>query len=170
MKVSLVVAVAENGVIGSKGRLPWRMSSDLKEFRRLTMGKPLIMGRKTFVSIGKPLDGRDTIVLTRDAHFAAEGVHVVCSMPEALETAGRLAAARGVDEIMVVGGVEVFRAALPFAHRVYLTVVHARPDGDTFFSPDIELREWREKAREAVPRGPRDDHSSTRIVLERDAA
>jgi dihydrofolate reductase len=166
MIVALVVAVAENGVIGRHGKLPWRMPSDLKTFRRLTMGKPLIMGRKTFQSIGKALDGRDNIVVTRDPAFEAPGISTVPSLGEALILARGLARTRGADEVMVIGGAEIFAAALPQADRVYWTEVHGRPEGDvTFARPSAA--EWREVSRTAIPRGDKDEYAATLLVLER---
>jgi dihydrofolate reductase len=164
--LSLIVAVAENGVIGRDGGLPWRLSSDLKTFRRLTMGKPLIMGRRTFDSIGKPLDGRDNIVVTRDPYFEVAGVSACPSVAEALTLARVLATTRGADEIMVIGGAAIYDAVLPHAGRIYFTQVHAKPDGDRHFSvPDA--KSWTEVSREALPQGERDDHASTLIVYER---
>ncbi len=132
-KISLVVAIAENGVIGRDGGLPWHISSDLKTFRRITMGKPLIMGRKTFQSLKKPLDGRDNIVVTRDAGFRAEGAIIARDFEAALQCADDCARARAVDEIMVIGGTEVFKAALALARFIYKTEVHGRPEGDAHF-------------------------------------
>jgi dihydrofolate reductase len=166
MMVSLIVAVAENGVIGRKGALPWRLSSDLKTFRRLTMGKPIIMGRKTFQSLGKPLDGRDNIVLSSDPFFERQGVSVVDSLGAALTLARVLAATRGADEIMIIGGADVFREALALADRIYWTEVEASPEGEVHF-PAFDMGEWTEVSREALPRGPKDDHSAILKVLER---
>ena len=166
MNLSLIVAVAENGVIGRKGGLPWHMSSDLKTFRRLTMGKPIIMGRKTWESLARPLDGRDNIVVTRDPGFKAEGASVVESLPDALTLARVLAATRGGDEIMVIGGADIFREALALSDRIYWTEVHAKPEGDVHFPP-IEIGEWEEVSREALPRGPKDDYAATLKVLVR---
>ena len=166
MLISLIVAVAENGVIGRDGKLPWHLSSDLKTFRRLTMGKPMIMGRRTYESIGKPLDGRDNIVVTRDPHFEVAGVSTCASVSEALTLARVLASTRGADEIMVIGGADIFAATVPVADRIYFTRVHASPDGDRHFdTPDAET--WREVSREALPQGPRDDFASTLIIYER---
>jgi dihydrofolate reductase len=160
------VAVAENGIIGRGGQLPWRLPSDLKRFRKLTLGKPVIMGRKTYDSIGKPLDGRDTIVVTRQADFGAEGVRVAASLEEAIELGRKLAGERCVDEVMVVGGEGIFRAALPLASRIYLTLVHAAPEGDTRFDvPDRQS--WRETSRESMPLSPKDEFSADFIVLDR---
>jgi len=166
--IALIVAVADNGVIGLNGGLPWHMSSDLKTFRRLTMGKPLIMGRKTFQSLKKPLDGRDNIVVTGDAGFRPPGVLVVADFEQALALAQRCAKERGpgADEIMVIGGSQIFAAALPLADRIYKTEVHARPEGDVFF-PNLNPSDWKETARTILPNGERDDFSATFIVLER---
>jgi dihydrofolate reductase len=166
MILSLIVAVAENGVIGRDGGLPWRLSSDLKTFRRLTLGKPLIMGRRTFQSIGKPLDGRDNIVVTRDAHFDVAGVSACASVSEAVTLARVLATTRGADEIMVIGGAAIYDAVLDIADRVYLTRVHAKPAGDRHF-PDLDAAQWQEVSREALPKGERDEFAATLIVYER---
>jgi dihydrofolate reductase len=166
VKISLIVAVAENGVIGANGGLPWRLSADLKTFRRLTLGKPIIMGRKTFQSLKKPLDGRDNIVLTTDPFFEAQGVSVVNTFADAMVLARTLALTRGADEVMVIGGAEVFRAALPHAGRIYWTAVHARPDGDVSF-PDVDLSEWTETERDALPSSEKDDVTATLRVLDR---
>lgn len=166
--VALIVAVAENGIIGRAGQLPWRMPSDLHTFRRLTLGKPVVMGRKTYQSIGKPLDGRDNVVVTRDPHFSATGVDVAATLADGLDLARRHAGARGVDEIMVIGGAEIFLATMPIAGRIYLTRVHATPDGDTSF-PDPSPHDWREVRREPIVQSDRDDHRATLIVYERQA-
>lgn len=166
--VALVVAVADNGVIGARGGLPWHISSDLKMFRRLTMNKPLIMGRRTFQSLKKPLDGRDNIVLTRDQDFRPPGALIAAGFEAALALARQCAEARGIgsDEIMVIGGTQIFDAALPTADRIYKTEVHGRPDGDVFF-PALEPSEWHEVERSPLPKGPRDDFATTFVVLER---
>lgn len=166
MKIAFVVAVAENGVIGRGGTLPWYVPSDLKTFKRLTLGKPVIMGRKTFASIGKPLPGRDNIVVTRDGTFKAEGVERASTIEEALAIARRKAAERGVDEIMIIGGAQIYAASLPLADRIYLTRIHARPDGDATF-PEPDPAVWREVSRAPVPPDPRDDASGTLLILER---
>ncbi len=166
--ISLIVAVARNGVIGFKGGLPWRLSSDLKTFRRLTMGKPIVMGRKTFASLGKPLDGRDNIVITRDLHFEVEGVTACNSVGEALVLARALARTNGSDEVMIIGGAEIYRAALPLAGRIYWTAVDADPEGDVVFPP-LDPAEWAETSSEPFSRGPRDDHGATLIIFERRA-
>lgn len=164
--LAFVVAVARNGIIGRDGQLPWRLSSDLKTFRRLTMGKPLIMGRKTWDSLGRPLDGRDNIVVTRDPGFAAEGALVVHDVAAAVAMAQGCATRRGVDEIMVIGGAHIFAALLDQAQRIYWTAVEADPPGDVTF-PEIDLRQWHEVSSQVLPRGNRDEYPATLRILER---
>ena len=166
VRIAFVVAAAENGVIGRDGKLPWRLPSDLKQFRKLTLGKPMIMGRKTYDSIGKPLDGRDSIVVTRQTDFYRDGVHRAASIEEAIALGRELAARRGTDEVTVIGGAEIFRLALDRTERIYLTLVHAAPEGDARFqAPDRQ--QWRETAREPMPRGPNDQFSAEFVVLDR---
>ena len=166
MEIVLIAAVAENGVIGASGASPWRLKSDMARFKALTMGKPVVMGRKTYDSIGRPLDGRDTIVVTRADDFSAPGVHVAHSIEEAMALGRALAAKRGVDEVAVIGGEEVFRLALPLANRIYLTLVHGQPLGDIRFEfPDANT--WRETAREPMVQGPGDQYPADFVVLER---
>lgn len=166
MRVSLVVAVAENGVIGKDNELPWRLSGDLKMFKALTMGKPLIMGRRTFESIGRPLPGRTSIVLTRDASFEAEGIVIAGDRDGALRLAEQACARTGADEAMVIGGADIFDLFMGAADRLYLTEVHMAPDGDTFF-PAVDPAEWREVSRErhAAREGESSDYSF--VVLDR---
>lgn len=164
-RIALVVAVAENGVIGRGGRLPWRLPSDLKWFRKVTLGKPVIMGRKTYASIGKPLAGRDNIVLTRQSGFTAPGARFVASLEAAMALGRELAAERGADEIAVIGGAEIFRAVLPLADRVYITRVHGAPPGDTHFEV-LDPKVWRETAREPMLQGPKDEFAAEFIVLD----
>ncbi len=167
MQISLIVAVAENGVIGRDGDLPWRMSSDLKTFRRITMGKPVVMGRKTFATLKKPLDGRTNIVVTRAADFKADGVVVTGSLDDALEAARRALTSENEDgEVMIMGGAEIYAQTLPRADRIYFTEIHAAPDGDTTFPPLGEGR-WKEVSVEPIPQGPRDDYGATLRVLDR---
>jgi dihydrofolate reductase len=149
-RISLVVAVAENGVIGHRGALPWRIPEDLKRFKALTMGKPVIMGRKTWDSLPrKPLPGRTNIVITRNPDFHDEGARVAHGFAEAIA----LGEASGADEIAVIGGEAIFAAALPLAQIIHLTEVAATPEGDAFM-PAIDKAQWREIARE----GPFDVH------------
>ena len=168
MHISIIVAAAENGVIGNAGTLPWRMSSDLKRFRALTMGKPVVMGRKTFQSLPKALDGRDNIVVTRDAGFRADGAETTPNLPAAIALARQHGERRGAAEIMIIGGGELYAAGLPLASRVYLTRVHATIAGDTTF-PNIDPAEWRLTSQETLPRGPNDDHDATLMIFERHA-
>ena len=141
MKISLIVAVSRNGAIGLNNQLPWYLPEDLKYFKSVTMGKPLIMGRKTFDSIGRPLPGRANIVLTRDSRWTSDGVEVVQSVEQAL-VAGEIACeAADVDEIMVIGGEQIYRMTIDLAERLYLTQVEADVEGDAFF-PDIDLNSW----------------------------
>jgi dihydrofolate reductase len=164
--IALVVAMAENGAIGRGGDLPWHLTSDMRHFRAITMGKPIIMGRRTFKSLPRVLDGRVNIVLTRNAAFEPQGAIMAYNLDEALDVARRAAAKADVDEIMIIGGEDVFREALPQAGRIYLTEVHASPDADTWF-PDLDLSEWREVSREAHQAGPKDDHAFSFVVLDR---
>lgn len=156
IEVVLIAAVADNGVIGRDNGLAWRLKSDMQHFRALTMGRPVVMGRKTYLSIGKPLKGRTTIVASRDPGFAAAGAIVARDLAAALEAARGDALRRGAGEVMVAGGGEIYRAALPLADRVELTRVHARPAGDAHF-PDLNPAIWLQTASETRPAGPGDD-------------
>lgn len=146
-RISLVVAMAENRVIGRGNALPWKISEDLKNFKKITMGKPILMGRKTYASIGRPLPGRTNIVISRDDAFAAEGVKIAPQLTAAL------AKARAEDpkEIMIIGGAQIYELALPIADRIYLTEVHETIEGDAWF-PKFDRADWRETAREDWPR------------------
>ena len=159
--ISFVVAVARNGVIGREGGLPWHISSDLKRFREITMGKPVIMGRKTWESLPrKPLPGRRNIVITRQAGFTAEGAEVVVSAGEAL------ALTAGAPEVAVIGGGEIYRLFWPLVDRIYLTEVDLAVEGDTHF-PALDPAQWREVGREQHPRGERDSAAFTLRILDR---
>jgi dihydrofolate reductase len=164
--VSIIAAVAENGVIGRDGDLPWRLSSDLRRFKEITLGKPVVMGRKTWDSIGRPLPGRANIVVSRNADFVADGADVAADIDAALEIARRRAAETGADEIFVIGGAALYEAALGLAGRLYLTEVQAAVSGDTHF-PDVDCALWREIARETRPAGEKDDHPHAFVTLER---
>ncbi|MEZ5829140.1 MAG: dihydrofolate reductase [Hyphomicrobiales bacterium] len=164
--IALVVAMAENRAIGRGGDLPWHLRSDMKFFRKVTMGKPIIMGRRTFKSLPRVLDGRLNVVLTRNAAFEAPGAVMAYNLEEALDVARKDAAKSGADEIMIIGGEDVFREVLPQTGRIYLTEVHASPEADTFF-PELDRDDWREVFREAHPAGPNDDHAFSFVVLER---
>ena len=154
--IVLVAAVAENGVIGRDNALPFRQSSDLKRFKALTIGKPVLMGRKTFVYIGKPLPGRTNIVVSRDPGFNPDGVIVVRDLEQALRVARDDAERRGVGEIAAIGGTDIFTQLLPLADRLEITHVHMRPEGDTYFPP-IDATQWHPVARSDHPAGPQDE-------------
>ena len=162
------VARGANGVIGVGGALPWRLKSDLAIFRAVTLGKPVIMGRKTWDSLPRrPLPGRTNIVLSRDGRFEPHGAVVCEGLTEALQIGREQAAEDGVDEVCVIGGAELFALTLPRARRLYLTEVEASPAGDVVFPPFDEA-DWREVRRETHPAGPEDDHPFVFRVLERE--
>ena len=142
MRVSLIWAMADNGVIGLDNGLPWRLPVDMKHFMTTTLDKPVVMGRKTLESMKSPLPGRTNIVLTRDPNWQRDGVLVVRDMPAAMALAEQQGLIDGVDEVMVIGGAEIYALALPMAERLYVTRVHAQPAGDVYFPP-IDLGAWR---------------------------
>jgi dihydrofolate reductase len=162
----LIAAVADNGVIGRDNALPFRQSSDLKRFKALTIGKPVLMGRKTFVSIGKPLPGRTNIVVSRDPRFAPDGVVVVRDLAAAVAAARDDAQRRGVNEIAVIGGTGIFAQLMPLADRLEITHVHAEPAGDTYFPP-IDATQWRAVTRSDHPAGPQDEASFSYVTYAR---
>jgi dihydrofolate reductase len=164
--IALVVAMGENRVIGLDGGLPWHLHSDMRFFRKITLGKPIIMGRRTFMSLGRVLDQRTNIILSREPGFRVPGAVVAHSLEEGLALARAAAKASGVDEIMVIGGEDIFREVLPQARRIYLTEVRAAPEGDTWF-PRLDKPEWREVSRESHAPGPKDDHAFSFVLLER---
>ena len=166
MKVSLIVAMAKNHVIGRDNQLPWHLPEDLRYFKRVTMGKPVIMGRKTFESIGRPLPGRANIVITRNTEWQAEGVHVVHSLDAAIDHCRKLCAADGIEEAMVIGGAEIYSQALHRADRLYLTWVHAHVEGDAWF-PDFPREEWQEIAVEDFHAEGNNPYDYSFVVLER---
>lgn len=167
LPIALVVARARNGVIGREGGLPWRLKTDLQLFKANTLGKPVIMGRKTWDSLAlKPLPKRTNIVLSRDQAFQPKGALAVDSWSEALSIAREQAEEDGAEEVCVIGGEALFELALPKARRLYLTEVDAAPDGDARF-PDFEEADWTEVRREAHPAGEVDDHAFVLRVLER---
>lgn len=163
MIVTIVVGVAENGVIGRDGGLPWRLSTDLKRFKQTTMGKPILMGRKTWESLPKkPLPGRQNIVITRDAKYAAEGADVVHSLEEAIALAKR----SGAEGASIIGGGQIFVDALPFTNRLDVTHVLASIDGDTFF-PNIDPDVWKVVSSQDYPAGENDSHATRHVIYER---
>jgi len=163
-----VVAAAENDVIGQGGRLPWRLKSEMAHFRRATMGKPVVMGRKTYLSIGQPLKGRTNIVISRDRTFAAPGILVAPSVKTALAAARGDALRRGVEEIAIIGGADIFQQTLAETDRLVFTRVHLRPQGDTKF-PTIDPEAWTEVERTEHRAGPDDEADFTVLVYERAA-
>ena len=165
LPVSIVVAVADNGVIGRGNALPWDLPDDLQHFKRTTMGRPIIMGRKTYESIGRPLPGRLNIILTRDSAWQTPGVSVATSIEQAIDLAEGQALIDGADSVMVIGGAEVYRQALPFTSRAFLTRVHGNVRGDAFFDLD-QISSWRELSRLEVAAGARNSHDFSVIELE----
>ncbi len=166
MRISLIAAVAANGVIGDGSGMPWRLSTDMKRFRALTMGKPVVVGRKTFETFGKPLAGRTNIVVTRQSGYRRDGVVVVSSLDAALARGREVAEAGGGDEVIVAGGGQIYAAAMGRADRLYITHVDAEPAGVTHFPP-IDPAVWRAVSREPVPAGEKDSAATVFTVYER---
>jgi dihydrofolate reductase len=166
MRISLIVAMAENRVIGLNGTMPWHLSEDLKYFKRVTIGAPIIMGRKTFDSIGRALPGRANIIITRDTNYAAEGVYVVHDLKSAIEKACFDAVNQGKDEIFVIGGAQIYALALAQADRLYLTEIHQTFAGDAYF-PEIQMEDWREIERNACDPDTPDGPAYSFVVLDR---
>jgi dihydrofolate reductase len=157
VQIVFIAAIAENGVIGRAGGMPWRLRSDMRHFRALTLGKPVVMGRKTYLSLSiKPLPGRTNIVISRDVAFTLAGAIVAPSLEAALEAARGDALRRGADAIMVIGGADIYAQAMPLAQRLEITRVHLTADGDAAFPP-IDPAVWRQSARTEHPAGPDDD-------------
>jgi dihydrofolate reductase len=166
MEVVLIVAVADNGVIGFRGSIPWRLKSDQQRFKMMTMGKPVVMGRKTFVSLRRPLPGRTNIVVTRDASFRASGAVVTTSFEHARAVATGDALRRSAGEIAVIGGAEIYAQWIDIADRLEITEVHARPQGDTHFAA-IDAALWQEVARVRNPAGPDDSTDFSYVTYRR---
>lgn len=160
MIISIIAALDKKFVIGNKGRIPWHLPADLAHFRELTMGKPIIMGRTTFESIGRLLPGRLNIVLTRDPCYKPAGVVAAHSIEEALHEAG------AASEIMVIGGADVYRQFMSLAHRMYLTFVESEFEGDAYFPP-VDQKEWKEVSREAYTPDKKNPYPYTFVILER---
>jgi dihydrofolate reductase len=166
-KISIVVAVAENGVIGRENGLPWKLSTDLKRFKALTSGKPVVLGRKTFESFGgKPLPGRPHVIVTRRSDYHPDGVDVADSLEAAVARAKAIAAETGVDEICVIGGGEIYAQALPLADILHITHVEAAVEGDTHFPP-IDDKSFERVESTAVPVGERDSHATRYEIYRR---
>lgn len=166
MQLSLIWAMAENRVIGRDNSLPWRLPNDMRHFMQTTMGLPVIMGRKTFESMKAPLPGRTNIVLTQNAEWHREGVQVVPTLEEAIALAESQGLIDGVDEVMIIGGAQIYELALPLADRLYLTIVHAQPEGDVFF-PEFDLNPWQVVAEERFEADERHSSAFTFQTLER---
>jgi dihydrofolate reductase len=167
--LAVIVAAAENGVIGADNKLPWHLPEDLRYFKRITMGKPIVMGRKTFESIGRPLPGRTNIVISRNPGFSAEGIRVVASLEDALALAAEVAAAEGAQEVMVIGGAQVYQRALEQAQRLYLTRVHATVEGNAYL-PELVWENWVERSRERHPASAENPYDYSFIIYDRAAA
>jgi len=167
MDIAIYVAIAENGVIGREGGLPWRLSSDLKRLKADTMGKPIIMGRRTYDSIGKPLPGRLNIVVTRNRDWGAEGVETVASLDEAISLSQtRARSMPGADEIIILGGGMLYADALAVTDKLYVTHVLANVDGDTFF-PDIDPAVWEVVSSFDLPASEKDDYPTRHVIYRR---
>jgi len=166
MNILLIAAVAENGVIGRGNALPWRLKSDMQHFRALTMGKPVVMGRKTYLSIGRPLKGRTTIVVSRDRGFAAPGIVVAPSLDAALTAARGDALRRNADTIVVAGGADIYAQTMPLATQLAVTRVHKRVEGDAHF-PAIDADEWHESARSEHEAAAEDEAGFAFVTYER---
>lgn len=164
--ISLVVAASTNGVIGANNALPWRLPSELRRFKALTLGHPVVMGRKTHEAIGRPLPGRDNIVVTTGGVVNDPAIHTANSVEEALALAARFAATRKKEEIMVIGGAQIYEQVRPKADKVYLTRVHMEAEGDAMF-PDLNPQRWREVSREDVRGSNGDTANYTVSVFER---
>jgi dihydrofolate reductase len=160
MKISIIVAASTNNVIGKDGGLPWRLPEDLKRFKEITMGKPMIMGRATWESIGRALPGRQNIVMTRQSDFVATGCDVVATIQEALAIAGDAA------EVMIIGGGNLYQQFLPQTDRIYFTRVHTSIDGDTSF-PELNENEWRVAAEEHFPGGSAREYAFDILTMDR---
>lgn len=162
MIVSAIFAVSENNVIGKGNDLPWRMPADLKHFKNTTMGHPVIMGRKSFDSIGRPLPGRHNIVVTRDRNFRAEGVSVVHSLREAVEIAG----ADRPEEVFIIGGAQIYKKAFPYCDRLYMTRIHTETEGDVFL-PEVDFSAWKLISEEKHLPDEKNIHDYTFRIYER---
>lgn len=160
MDISLIVAMAENGVIGRNNQLPWRLPADLQYFKRITLGKPIIMGRKTYESIGKPLPGRQNIVISHQTNLVLEGCDVVSSIQEALDCAGN------APEVMIIGGATIYEQALPIATKLYITKIHENIPGDTYF-PSLDLSLWTEVSSQHQPKDDRNPHDYSFCICQK---
>ncbi|WP_273719914.1 MULTISPECIES: dihydrofolate reductase [unclassified Bartonella] len=166
LPICLIAAVAENGVIGREGAMPWKLSTDLQRFKALTFGKPIIMGRKTWDSLGRPLPGRTNIVITRNGTWRAEGAVIVHSLSQACSVAKRIASQNDADAIFIIGGGEIFQQGLHIADKIFLTEVLASIKGDSFF-PVFDKEKWTLVQTQYIPEGDKDSHPTRFVVYER---
>jgi dihydrofolate reductase len=166
MRLCLIAAVAENGVVGKNNALPWHLPEDLKYFKRMTLGKPIVMGRKTFESIGRPLPGRTNIVVSRNQSYAPEGVQVVDSLKSSLTMAAEIAESGCQKDLMVIGGAAIYAAALPLAQCLYITEVHGEVEGDAFF-PEVDWSLWHEVSRTRNAASASGGYDFSFVVFER---
>jgi dihydrofolate reductase len=160
MKLSIIVAMDRNRVIGKGDALPWHISEDLKHFKKITMGKPIIMGRKTHESIGRPLPGRENIILTRDTNYQAEGCTVLNSLDAIFEHC------KDIEEVMITGGAEIYKLAFELVSNLYLTEVHTEVEGDTYF-PEFDRSEWQEVSREDHKADEKNEYDYSFLMLQR---
>jgi dihydrofolate reductase len=160
MNITIVVAMSNNSLIGREGGLPWRLSADLQHFKSITMGKPIVMGRLTYESIGRPLPGRENIILTRDPEYKAEGCTIIHDLEQIKSRCS------DVEELMIIGGAQLYFETLPIANKLFVTEVHAELDGDTFF-PDLDRSQWREMEREHFTADEKNDFDFSFVALER---
>ncbi|WP_074381266.1 dihydrofolate reductase [Bartonella doshiae] len=165
--IYLIAAVAENGVIGREGAMPWHLATDLQRFKALTFAKPVIMGRKTWESLGRPLPGRTNIVITRNHAFTAEGAVVAHSLSQACSIAKKVAFQNGADAVFVIGGGEIFQQGLSIADKIFLTEVLASIEGDSFF-PVFDKEKWTIVQTQYIPEGDKDSHPTRFVVYERE--
>ena len=167
MKLALIAAYSQNRVVGYDNKLPWHLPEDLQYFKRCTTGKAIIMGRKTFESIGRPLPNRTNIVISRNPDFSPEGVKVVSSLDSAIELAKAVNEVNGIEEIMVIGGATIYELALPLADRLYLTHVHARIEGDAYF-PQVDFSKWHEVQRADYSASDSNPYDYSFVVYEKE--
>ncbi|WP_421868671.1 dihydrofolate reductase [Motiliproteus sp.] len=168
MQLALIVAQSDNRVIGRNNALPWHLPEDLKYFKSVTMGKVIIMGRKTYESIGRPLPGRTNLVVSRDPEYRADGISVVNSLEQAIEQAEAVSEINGADEALIIGGANLYEQALPQVQRLYLTQVHHQVHGDAFF-PELTMDQWQELSRQDFAAVEPNPYDYSFIVLERTA-
>jgi len=166
MKIVLIAAFAQNRVVGINNTLPWHLPEDLKYFKRTTSGKAIIMGRKTYDSIGRPLPNRTNIVISRNSDFQADGVRVVASLEAAIELAKEVNFINDVKEVMIIGGASIYEAALPIADRLYLTHVHAEIEGDAYF-PEVNFKQWLEVSREDYQASDKNPYDYSFVVYDK---